>query len=156
MILDVAREKQRLDHIFDLAKHLDIKDELLAHWAKYLCILTSGFIENSLRMILTCYAKDKSSPQVANFVESKITGITNLNEQKIAELLGAFNSAWRERFTEMRTESQKDAIDSVVANRHQIAHGRSVGLTLARMKDFYTEVVKVITLIDEQCVNTSL
>jgi len=44
-------------------------------------------------------------------------------------------------------------IDSVVANRHQIAHGRFVGLTLGRMKQYYDEIIKAIALVDEQCVN---
>lgn len=153
MILDIFREKQRIDHIFDLAKQLDPADELLAHWARYLCVLTSGFIENSLRVILTRYATDKASPQVANFVESRIKGITNLNEERIAQLLGAFSLEWRGRFIQKRTDAQKAALDSVVANRHLIVHGRSVGLTLARMKNYYVEIVKTIALIDENCVN---
>ena len=79
--------------------------------------------------------------------------ITNLNEERIGQLLGAFSSEWRDKFTGKRTEAQKAAIDSVIANRHSIAHGQSVSLTLARMKEYYTEVVKTITMIDEECVN---
>ena len=153
MILDVFREKQRLDGIFALITQLEANDELLAHWAKYLCVLTSGFIENSLRIILTRYATDKASSEVSNFVESCVKGVTNLNEERIGQLLGAFSSEWRVRFVQKRTEMQKSAIDSVIANRHLIVHGRSVGLTIARMKEYYREVVKVITLVDEECVN---
>jgi hypothetical protein len=153
MISDVFREKQRLDGIFALVTELETDEELLAHWAKYLCVLTSGFIENSLRVILTRYATDKANPQVSNFVESSIKGITNLNEERIGQLLGAFSSEWRERFTKKRTDMQKSAIDSVIANRHLIVHGRPVGLTIARMKDYYREVVKAIILVDEECVN---
>jgi len=153
MISDIFKEKQKIDAIFDLVMQFKADEELLAHWAKYLCVLTSGFIENSFRIILTRYAKDKASPQVSNYVESCIKGITNLNEERIAQMLGAFSSEWRERFYQKRTEIQKSAIDSVIANRHLIVHGRSVSLTLTRMKDYYKEVVKAITLIDEECVN---
>jgi len=153
MLPDVFREKQRIDAIFGLVAQFEADEEILAHWAKYLCVLTSGFIENSCRIILTQYAKGKASPNVSNYVESCVGGITNLNDEKITQLLGAFSSQWRERFSKKRTEIQKLAIDSVIANRHLIAHGRSVGLTLARMKDYYKEVVKAITLIDEECVN---
>ena len=153
MILEVFREKEKIDNIFALASQLDPEEELLAHWAKYLCVLTSGFIENSLRAILTKYSTNKASPQVANFVESRVKEITNLNEEKIAQLLGAFSSEWRDRFRSIRTDSQRDAINSIIINRHHIVHGRSVSLTLARMKDYYIEVVRAITLIDENCVN---
>lgn len=153
MIPDINREIHKIDRIFDLVKNLDPAEELLAHWAKYLCVLTSGLIENSLRIILTRYVADKASPQVANFVESKIKGITNLNDEKISQLLGAFSSEWGDRFTTKRTEPQKAAIDSVIANRHLIVHGRSVGLSFVRMKEYFEEVVKTIKLIDENCVN---
>ena len=153
MILQVSREKQRLDHVFSLVRQMDIDEEILAHWAKYLCVLTSGFVENALRMILQDYVNKHANQPVINFVETRIEGITNLKEDKIVQLLGSFNPHWRERFLHMRTPEQKDAIDSVVANRHLIAHGRSVSVTLARMKEYYGQVVKVIRIIDEDCVN---
>ena len=155
MILDVFKEKQKIDHVFDLANHIEPNDELLSHWAKYLCVLTSGFIENSLRLILIHFVEHRASPQVLNFVESRIRSITNLNEDRVAQLLGAFSYNWRDRFSKKRTQEQKDAIDSVIANRHLIVHGRSVELTLARMRGYYTEIVKAITIIDEECVNNN-
>ncbi len=82
MILDVFREKKRLDDIFALTTQMEANDELLAHWAKYLCVLTSGFIENSLRMILTRYAADKASSEVSNFVESCLKGVTNTKTRR--------------------------------------------------------------------------
>lgn len=153
MIIEVLREKQRLDHIFDMAHQLNANDELIAHWAKYLCVLTSGFIENSIRMLLSQYTMSRASPPVVNYVESTVKGVRNLNDEKIAQLLGSFSAEWRDTFIQMRTEAQKAAIDSVVANRHQIAHGRFVGLTLGRMKQYYDEIIKAIALVDEQCVN---
>jgi len=153
MILDVMREKQKIDHVFDLAKQIPSDEELLSIWAKYLCVQTSGFIETSLRSILIQYTKRRSSPEVFNYVESMMSKITNLNEEKITSLLSSFSSEWGTSFREKRSEEQKAAIDSVVANRHHIVHGRSVGITIARMKSYYSEVVKLIAIIDEECVN---
>jgi len=155
MILEVAREKQKLDHVFDLVSHLHDEEEVLAHWAKYLCVLTSGFIENSLRNLLTHYSASRAASPVVNYVETRLKGLTNLNEERIAQLLGAFSPSWRHTFTKQLTDKQKGAIDSILSNRHLIVHGQSVGLTFSRMKTYYEEVIKVITLIDEKCVNAS-
>lgn len=149
---DVQSQKQKIDAVLQFANQLPQDDVILSHWAKYVCVLTSGFIEDSLRKILIKYTRDKATPQVVNFAESKLEKITNLNEEKIAQLLGAFSANWMEQFRSKRTEEQKDAIDSVIANRHQIVHGQSVGLTLARMKKYYEEVAKVITIICDECV----
>ncbi|MBI5604278.1 MAG: hypothetical protein HY879_13095 [Deltaproteobacteria bacterium] len=132
---------------------MNLDEEILAHWAKYVCVLTSGFVENSMRMILQDYVKRHANSPVVNFVDKRIEGLTNLNDDKIAQLLGSFNPNWREKYLQTRTSEQKDAIDSVVANRHLIAHGRSVGITLSRMKNFYNEIVRAVKIIDEVCVN---
>jgi hypothetical protein len=150
---DVVQEKQRLDNVFSLVKRMPPDDEVLAHWAKYLCVLTSGFIENSLRLILRAYTATHACEPVANFVWSQTKGLTNLNDEKIASILGAFDPNWRETFCATRSQEQKDAIDSVLANRHQIAHGRSVGLTFVRMKQYYNDICKAIKIVDEECVN---
>ena len=152
MILPVVREKQRLDSVFSLAGQMSLDEEILSHWAKYLCVLTSGFIENALRLILYDYVTNHANETVSSYMSARLEGLTNLNDQRIAQLLGSFNPTWRDTFLEIRSAEQKDAIDSVVANRHLIAHGRSVGLTLARMKGYYLEILKAIKIIDENCV----
>ena len=153
MILPVVREKQRLDSVFSLVKQMRLDEEVLSHWAKYLCVLTSGFVENALRLILHDYATKHANETVASYVSERIEGLTNLNDEKISQLLGSFSPIWRDTFIRVRSPKQKDAIDSVVANRHLIAHGRSVGLTLARMKVYYDEISQAVKIIDENCVN---
>jgi hypothetical protein len=147
-----ASIKDRLDAMFALAAKQVADEEVLSHWARYLCVLTSGFIEVSLRSILSEYVAVRSHPDVTNFVVSRLQRMTNLNEEKVYKLLGAFQPAWAEQFRLKRTDTQKAALDSVVANRNQIAHGGSVGLTLARMKDYYGEIVAVLNLIEKECV----
>ncbi len=153
MIVPVLQEKQRLDNVFSLVGQMRLDEEVLSHWAKYLCVLTSGFVENSLRLILHDYAIKHANEIVASYVSARVEGLTNLNDERIAQLLGSFSPTWRDRFLETRSAEQKDAIDSVVANRHLIAHGRSVGLTLARMKRYYVEISQAVKIIDENCVN---
>ncbi len=153
MILPVTQEKQRLDNVFLLIEQLPHDDEILSHWAKYLCVLTSGFLEGSLRLILQNYSLSHADESISRFISSRLKGLTNLNDEKIGRLLGEFNSTWRDTFYAIRTPEQKDSIDSVLANRHLIAHGRSIGLTLAPMKRYYVDISKVVKIIDEECVN---
>jgi len=154
MILPVVREKQRLDRVFSLVEQMRLDEEVLSHWAKYLCVLTSGFVENALRLILHDYAIKHANETVASYVSARIEGLTNLNNERIVQLLGSFSPTWRDTFLgAARSAEQKDAIDSVVANRHLIAHGRSVGLTLARMKGYYVEISQAVKIIDENCIN---
>jgi len=153
MILPVAREKQRLDQVFSLVAILPKDEEVLSHWARYLCVLTSGFLENSLRTLLQFYTEKHANKTVADFVLSEVKHITNLNEDKIVQLLGSFSTTWRDTFLSLRSPEQKDAIDSVVANRHLIAHGKQVGISFVQIKEYYGSISKVVKILDEECIN---
>jgi hypothetical protein len=154
-----ASTRNRVDAVFSLAKRQGGmakrqggEEETLSHWARYLCVLASGYVEVSLQSILSSYASERSHRDVANYVESRLERVTNLNEESVYQLLISFRPEWGEVFRSRRTDAQKDALDSVVANRNLIAHGRSVGLTLARVTAYYRELVRVIELIEKHCV----
>ena len=146
MIPAVHRDKQKLDNLYTKISSIT-QTEMKAHWAKYLCVLTSGYIENSVRNIISDYSNNKASAPLANFIQRKIKGVTNLKNNNIIDLLNAFNSVWGDKYRDNITEEQTDAINSVVANRHLIAHGRNVGLTYISMKDYYDEIKPTVKLI---------
>jgi len=149
--VSITQEIQRLDNIF---KQISLVDEIemQAHWAKYLCILVSGFLENSLRIMLSDYANKTSAPNIANYVNNHIKGITNLNNTKIAQLLGSFSDEWRQKYESFVDDEEKAAIDSVVNNRNSIAHGRYVGLTFGMIERYYKSIKKVVNKIYENCI----
>jgi hypothetical protein len=69
----------------------------------------------------------------------------------ICSLTREFNATWADQL-ESDTEGElKDAVDSVVANRHLIAHGRDVGTSYVRMKEYYERSIKVVDLIGVWC-----
>lgn len=146
MLITVQREKQKLDSLFTKIESID-EMELKSHWARYLCVLTSGYIENSVRNIISDYSNNKASQPLANFVQKKIRMITNLKKNNIVDLLNSFDPDWGIKFLAQVSDKQIDAIDSVVANRHQIAHGKNVGITYVTMKNYYSDIKPSIKLI---------
>lgn len=46
---------------------------------------------------------------------------------------------------------RRDAIDSAMANRHQIAHWGYSGITVARVRDYLDKSIEVIDFIENQC-----
>ena len=148
--LRASQSKDRLDHLFSQVNEIsDLR--LQAHWARYLCILVSGFIETSTRSILVEYTRIHSSPNVTSYIEKQLEYRTNLNMQRLLELLGAFNSEWRTKLDSSVTEEMKATIDGIVANRNLIAHGENVGISFVRIRDCYQNAIAVIELIEEQC-----
>lgn len=152
---EVVAYKNRLDSLFDKIRAISESDasivEMQAHWASYLCVLTSGFLEVAIRAIYGDYLQQKCRHRAVVALVQRRLAIHNPKMQKIIELADAINPEWA---TELRAKTDgelKDAIDSIVANRNSISHGQPAGMSYVRMKDYYEKVVKVIELIEEQC-----
>ncbi len=148
--LDVARQRKKLDGLFEHIRNVSEEPEVRSHWAKYLCILVSGFVETSIRGIYEQYAADKSSPKIANYVGNRLKGFQNPRMDKILDLCGAFSPEWKGELANAPEEA-KSAMNSIVANRNRIAHGEDVGLTYGMIYDYYQNAKKIIDMIETQC-----
>lgn len=148
--IEIVAQREHIKNLFSRASSFTSEPELLSHWAKYICVLTSGYLENALRHYLNEFSKKKSHPYVTNYVSVKIKEFMNPNMEKILNLTGSFNKDWRDNLEKFVAGERKDAIDSIVINRHNIAHGRHIGLTLVRMKTYFERVTEVIEFIKDQ------
>jgi hypothetical protein len=149
-VYTVAAHVSRIDAVF--ARAAAITDpQTQADLARYLCVLVSGLAEQAVRHVYTEYARTRSAPQVARYVEKQLDGWTNANATKLCTVTGAFDAQWSKDLEDYLAGQRKDALDSIVANRHLIAHGRDVGLTYVRIKGYYDTVRDVVAYLEAQC-----
>jgi hypothetical protein len=148
--VEIDHYKKRLQHLFERAKEFAAEPELQSHWSRYLCVLVSGFLEVAVQTLFAEYAKGKATPSVSNFVDAQVSRFQNPKMERILELTRAFSPEWAEELDEATGGELKDAVDSIVANRHKIAHGESVGISLSRISQYYRDAVKVVNLIEAQ------
>ncbi len=155
MLREILRYKQRLDNLFSKISAFSGRPaefELRSHWTRYLCVLVSGFLEVSIYEIYTAYAKDKSAPNIANYIEAQLEGFQNPKMGKILQVVEAFNPKWAEEIQNLPDYLKiKNAVDSVVANRHKIAHGEDVDIEYNRLRSWYADVYKLIVILYDQC-----
>ena len=145
--------KQRLDATFDRVKGVQHDPELQSDFAKYLCVLVSGYIERAMVELVLEHARGKGAPTLLRFVEQRTRTFTNANASRIQELLGNFDPTWRQELEEkVLVDEWKDAVDNVVSLRNIIAHGGSVGLTYSRIGEYYQRAQYVIDQIADLCI----
>jgi hypothetical protein len=111
--------------------------------------LVSGFIEESLRVLLEKYCENKAPANIQKFVGKKIDNITNCNTGKIKGILDDFSSDWGNEFTNKINDQIKTAIDNVVQNRHKIAHGKSIPMSYHNILNYYNNVKKAVEILEE-------
>ena len=94
---EVVRLKRRLDGAFTRAPSSSSEIELQSDFARYLCILVSGYLENAIVALVLDYVQRRSGPEVTSFVDAQLNRWTNANAEKIFSLLGSFDPEWRRR-----------------------------------------------------------
>ncbi|MCP4581671.1 MAG: hypothetical protein GY839_08610 [candidate division Zixibacteria bacterium] len=149
----LTKYKSRLDYLYSKASNFSDDSELVAEWSKYLCVLTSGYLENCIRAIYSEYIKKRSHPNVSNFAQYNLNAFQNPKMEKICQLAGFFNSSWAEDLRKGTEGELKDGVDSIVANRNIIAHGRDVGLTYSNLLRYYENAQSVLKILNDQVNN---
>jgi activator of 2-hydroxyglutaryl-CoA dehydratase len=93
------------------------------------------------------YAKKRAQPQIADFVVSQTSKLTNLTCEKLITHFSSLNRDWDAQLQSLLIDEVKDAVNSVVALRHFIAHGQAADITFERISRYYTQVKRVV----EEC-----
>jgi len=140
---EVSRLRNRLDAAFARAPAPTADLEFQADFAKYLCVLVSGFFENAIVTLILHYVEQRSAPEIASFVERQLDRWTNPNAEKIITLFGSFDADWRTALEGFLVDQRKDSVNSLVALRHKIAHGESVGTSLSQVRAHYKTILEV-------------
>ena len=124
-------------------------DELLVRVAKFgedqfiissvcnhVCVLLSGTLELALKETLSKFAKSKSHIEVANLAIAYLNGIQNPKPDRIEEIFLLLDKDRNKKLTEFWDSEIKDAIGSIVGNRHLIAHGRDTNISFVRINQW--------------------
>lgn len=128
--------------------------ELQAQWAKYICILSAGLIENALKELYINYATKQVSVPIAKYVSSKLSAIRNPRMDRFLETAGAFSPSWKNDLEVFSDNNGRGyAIDTIMGNRHLIAHGQShrSTITLVQVKEYLKKAVEILEFIESQC-----
>lgn len=126
--------------------------EMQGHWGRYLCILTAGFVENAVHHIYGMYIQKTSSMQTSRFATRAIDNIQNPKAGRLVEIACSFDANWGKVLeTYLEDNFRKEAINTIMSNRHLIAHGKNSDITVARVDQYLARIVEVAELLENQC-----
>jgi RiboL-PSP-HEPN len=150
---EVSRQVQRLEALLSRVEEASGGNiEIQSHWARYCCVLSAGLLENALTEVYSEFATKNAQAPVASFATHTLSAIQNPKTRRFLETAERFKPEWK---TELEAfvaeEGRKDAIDSIMANRHLIAHGSDAGITLTRVRTYLEKAIEVVEFIEGQC-----
>lgn len=145
---EVRALRQRLDAAFERAKMLSSADfELQADFARYLCVLVSGYMETSVAELTMEYCRNRAQPNVSNYASRELSRLQNLKAERLLQVIGAFSPEWRKEVESYIDGRRKDALNAVVDLRNKIAHGESVTLTYSRIREYDSAIQEIIDFL---------
>lgn len=153
---ELVKQYQKIKKLIEKTKTLPENDlELQGHWGRYLCVLVSGFLENAISEIYISFVSKSSSPHVVQYTVHILSKIQNPKAKKFSETARQFKKEWGIELDNyfLIDSSRKDAIDAIMNNRHQIAHGKDTGISVGRVTEYFEKCVEVIEFIENQCDN---
>jgi hypothetical protein len=123
--------------------------EVQAHWAKYSCVLISGYIEQALREILVEHTAATAAPRVAKYVEGTWPTSKNMKCDAIREILEHFDPNWSTKFDVwLDADERKKEINEIIKWRNDIAHGKESNTTNVTLSSVKRKLSVACALVD--------
>lgn len=143
-----------LQGIDDLINGLGHLSRPVPYLTKYAVIKSCGTIESCFKTIISDIHANQSS-QIQNYIDKTIRKSSmNPSHKNICTTLKRFDSQWNENYKEklnLHTDSQrlKDSLRSLNEARNTFAHGGNITQTFQQIKNYFTDSVEIIKIIDE-------
>jgi hypothetical protein len=150
MLLEIERRLRGIDDVLVNLRDQSLDEFLFSMVLQYLCVRISGNLEICIREVLREYTRRRANPTVLRAVERRLASFQNPQCQRIIDVLSDFDVEWSRKFERFSTtDDMKDKIDSIVANRNLIAHGRPTGISVGRINEFNSAHRRTLEFIHE-------
>lgn len=134
----IPQYRRTLDRCDELVKRIspDLDGLMVSAVCQHICVLMAGALETGIQEILGSFCVKKSARHVGSYAAKRISTFSNANPDKILQLVGDFDAAWRDELENFWVGAVKDHIGSIVGNRHLIAHGRPTEVSISRIQEW--------------------
>lgn len=156
--IKLTRQYTKIQNLILKAKTFEPDDELRSHLAKYLCVLSSGFIENAIYHTFSDIAHRNCNPSIVlTYTKGQLYKLQNTNTEKIKEVTKSFNPIWWENGLRdfLQHDNRSTAINYIFKDRHNIAHGRDSEITIDKLEEYLAKTVEVIKYLEDELENAS-
>jgi hypothetical protein len=139
--------RSRLD---ELAKKTPEDPEDQSHWAKYLTILISGYLEQSIKEIFFELTASHDAIRLEKYIAATWPDSRNMRSSVIAEILERFDDSWKLQFDSwlVGKENYKSEINSLIGGRNDVAHGKEANTTNITLPSTRTRLNIAFEVVD--------
>ena len=151
----VIEEERRLKEAFKRASGVDGLNPLSEDLACYLVILVAGWMEQSAFELAREICRRDASGPVLSFSLSHLDRTRNARLDEMLAIVGRFDKGWRDQLDGFITSEKRDAVNSIVGLRNQVAHGKpwTQNASVARVSNYFescrTVIYRIADILDQ-------
>lgn len=151
----VSSRITEIDSAIDKAKAVVLgaaDPEVQAFFARYIAVFSSGVYEDCIEHLFTEFARKYGNSDIVFFMSKMLhSHFRNPDYGKVKEWLKHINPDYGPELDKRLASSVgcRDAIDSMVNNKNDVAHGKSCTATLGDVEKFYCCISPLFDAIEE-------
>ena len=148
---EVWRQRQRLLGAYQRINQIDpLALELRSDFARYLCVATSGFLEQAVQELAMECCRRLSSGAALNFALAELDHTRNPTIDHLLHFVGAFHSEWREELDGFLTPERRAAVGSLVGLRTALSHGEPASVTYSQVDEYCRRMLEVVDFLADK------
>ena len=121
----------------------------LSWLAQLTTVWVSGYLESACREAVLAYTSKRANENIVNYVSHTLDRFSNPKMDKILHLFQAVDQDATDKLKGFADGKIKASVNSIVSNRHRIAHGRSTQITIAQVRSYYGDARRLATKMNE-------
>jgi histone H3/H4 len=142
---------QRVDATMQKARQYSAGNpELDGYLASYLTVLVSGAYEDCVEHLLSQRAAKTGDAEIANYIQTSVDrNFRNPNFKNILRLITAFSHQYAQELNARVDSKATGAINSIVNNKNDIAHGRSATVTIRDVENYHKRCMPIFEALED-------
>ena len=151
--------RKRLDSMFTNIP--EVKDDsiqgttyLHSVWSKHLCVLVSGYLEQSMKELVFEFCDSAASPHVYRYVEKTWPKSKNMRWEQVTKVISNLNEEWGHNVNAWfeNNDSRKSELNSLIQWRNDISHGKDANtnhLSIPKVQKHYQTIKLLVDHLEE-------
>ena len=148
---DAQRLEERIVKARARASSPDLTDEDRAWLGEMAAIWASGYLEAAFRDTLRQYVETRADSRVQRAMNRRLERFRNPRLGVILDLVGEFDTTWQEELRSFADGAVGESVNSIVALRHRIAHGRSDRVSIGTVGRYFDEARRLPRRLVKLC-----
>jgi hypothetical protein len=146
---EVARLESLVDGAFSRYSELPTGSQVQSDFARYLCVLVAGFMEQATQELALEWCRKQSSPSIQRFAAQQLDRLQNVNSDRLCKTVGSFSADWRAEL-EADFKDELAALSGLMGNRHLIAHGGTVTVSYAQVRESFDQIKVLVEFLKDR------